>query len=166
MSFTMLVASVVLIAPNPGFAAEFHSPQNGAGAIRHSDFWRDAALKTCRNLLDGSDVDSNSVAPDNPHHKRFRIHRNYRQSVTREHFVITFYGSPVSNSVTTADGDLDLLEIIVGLKRSQNADGYELDRIYSVDEEGRIHQHIQPDERKTQQFNDFVRTIIRPNAKP
>ena len=162
MSSIVILLALITTAPSPGFEARFHSPQGRATLLQHFDVWSDQALKVSRNLLDGSDVDSNRVVDrlDNPLYKRYRIQRNYRQSVSREHLVITFYDSPVSNIITTVDGEMALLEIVIGIKPTGKAGGYVLDKLYTVDTEGRIHQHLQSDGNKRQLFNEFVGRII------
>ena len=160
MNSIVILLALIPNAPNPGFEARFHSPQERAILLQHFDVWSEQAMILGRNLLTASEVDSNQLFADNPHNKRFGIHRNYRQSVSREHLVITFYGSPVSNIITTESGDMALLEIVIGLKPARDAGRYTLDKIYSIDEEGRIHQHLQVDRSKQQSFNDFVGRII------
>jgi hypothetical protein len=165
MSSIVIFLAMIPTAPNPGFEARFHSPQGRATLLQHFDVWSEQALLLAQDLLNGSEVDSNNLV-DNPHHKRYAIQRNYRESVRHEHFVITFYGSPVSNIVTTKDGDMALLEIVISLKPAEDASRYTLDRIFSVDEEGRIHQHLQGDGGKHESFNDFVSRIIQAKQRP
>ena len=159
MNSIVVLVSLILSAPNPGFEARIHSPQGRATPLKHFDEWSEQALRVCRNLFDGSDVGSDGKF-DNPNLQRYIFQRNYRQSVSREHLVITFYGSPASNIVTTKDGEMALLEIVIGLKPAGDGSRYTLDKIYSVDDEGRIHQHLQADGGKQQSFNDFVSRII------
>lgn len=165
MRSILILLALIPSAPNPGFEARFHSPHGQATLLKHFDVWSDQAMLVSRSLLEGSQIDADNLFVDNPNQKRFAIQRNYRESVSREHLVITFYDNPADNIIKTKNGDIALLEIVIGLSRVQQSTRFSLDKIYTVDEEGRIHQHLQPDDGKRKVFNEFIDGIVQAKSQ-
>ena len=165
MGVYVVLLAAFLGAEDPGFTIQFYTPQTTSAAIPAGTSWSTELLVASRNLVAASRTDPHDLIIDGGE-LTDQIHRNYRASVARDYVVVTFHGPPVSPRIKTEDGERDVSQIVIGLKRPDGQKTYEVDTIYTIDETNPVlHQQIQNDAKKREAFIRALRAIVPTKSK-
>lgn len=160
MGVCIVMISAFFAAEDPGFTIHLYTPQETSAVTPAATSWSNTLLIASQQLVADSRTDPHDLVVDGGN-LTDQIHRNYRASVARDYVVVTFHGPPVSPFIKTEDGERDISQIVVGLKRSDDKKNYEVDKVYTIDETVPVlHQQIQNDPMKHQAFIRALRVIV------
>lgn len=161
MITTFLACAAALAAPNPGFTIELH--RDGASPNMPGRSWSRPLLHTACRLLEGStDLAQSSVASPGGGRNTLRdAHRNYRAAVSGDHVVVLSH----TDALAGVGGlDIDVAEIVVGLKRADGGRAFRADGVFTIGTDGRVRQHVELAPEKVEAFNSVLATAFTPNA--